>query len=114
MSTGTAGSMSSGAEATAPAAIDDCTRIIAARPDSAQAFSNRATARFSLSQLAAALADYNSALTLRPAHHPDHESRCSVRFAQNDYAGAPPDCSEAIRLAPGIPAYYTQRGLIHR
>ena len=70
------------------------------KPDFAEAYTNRGSAKAALEQYADAVADYNEALKLKPNFAEAYTNRGSAKAALEQYADAITDYNEALKLEP--------------
>ena len=80
------------------------------KPDFADAFNNRGTARADKGDLEGSLQDYNEAIRLKPDFAVAFHNRGATRYAKGDMEGALEDNSEAIRLKPDFASAFMGRG----
>ncbi len=93
----------------AAGAVDDLTRVIRLRPDSA-GFHNRAAAYERAGDLERALSDESRAIELAPTSAISWAQRSKFRFLANDYARAVEDADRALELDPKSAVAHAYRG----
>lgn len=87
------------------------TEAIRLQPNFAEAFYNRALARYANGDLDSALADYDQGIRLKPTDPSALNNRGTLRREKGDLDGALADITTAIHLKPDNPNYYYNRGL---
>ncbi len=92
------------------AAMADCNRAIAARPDTAAFLDSRALVRFRQGDYAAAVADCDRALALVPAQHETRYLRGVARLKLGDASGNA-DISAARAALPAVTERYAAFGV---
>lgn len=85
-------------------------RAIRLKPDLAEAFVNRGTAKQQFNQYEAAIADYDEAIRLQQNFAEAYSGRASARLAMQLYDESIADCNLAIRLKPDYAEAYYNRG----
>ena len=85
-------------------------RAIRLKPDYAEAYNNRGSAKQALGQHDAALADCDEALRLKPDYAEAYYNRGNAKYALRRYEAAITDYDEAIRLKPDYAVAYNNRG----
>jgi tetratricopeptide (TPR) repeat protein len=81
------------------------------KPDYAEAFNNRATARYHKGYLDLALEDYNQAIFLKPNYVEALNDRGNARRNKGDLKGALRDFDAALRLKPDFAGAFNNRGV---
>ena len=79
------------------------------KPDFAEAYSNRGSAKADLGQYEAAVADYDEAIRLKPDFANAYNSRGVAKARLGQYEAAVADFDEAIRLKPDFAEAYSNR-----
>ena len=92
------------------AAIDAYDKAIRLKPDLAEAYNNRGSAKSDLGQYQAALADYNEAIRLDPDFANPYNGRGNAKYGLGQPGEALADYNEAIRLKPDFAHAYNGRG----
>lgn len=95
-------------------AISDCNKVIAMRPESAEAFTNRGIARKRKGDIDGAITDYNQAIRLDVNNEYAYTNRAYCRYEKKDFDGAIEDCNKAIKVNPRSAAAYNNRGSTRR
>ena len=91
-------------------AIRCATEAIFLKPDFAEAYSRRGTAKSGKGDLDGAIQDYTEAIRLKPDFPNPYHNRGISRKAKDDLDGAIKDYNEAIRLKPDDAESYNNRG----
>lgn len=91
-------------------AISVYDQAINLKPDFAEAYCNRGSAKCNLSQYDAAIADFDWAINLKPDYAEAYYNRGSAKGNLGDYEAAIVDFDQAIGLNPNDAAAYTNRG----
>ena len=94
-------------------ALEDFSRAIELKPDSAKVHNNRARVHFALGQLDQALRDYSQAIKLKPDDAFAYHSRGACYVQRGEFDKAARDFSEAIRIAPRVPEAYFNRAQMY-
>ena len=81
------------------------------KPNDAEGFLNRASARGFNGDANGAIADLSRVIELDPKSEPAIYRRGAYKLQKGDYDGAIPDLSRAIELSPSTADYYSDRGL---
>src|SRR4029079_17910369 len=81
-------------------AIADYDMAITLDPNTASAYTNRATVRRDVGYTDGAIEDYAKAITLDPRHARAYSSRGELFLQQHNYARAIADFERAVRLSP--------------
>jgi serine/threonine protein kinase len=92
-------------------AISAYNEAIRLKPDYANAYINRGSAKFALGDTQGAIADYNEAIRLKPNDADAYINRGSAKSDLGDTQGGIADYNEAIRLKPDYAEAYYGRGL---
>jgi tetratricopeptide (TPR) repeat protein len=96
-------------------AINCYTEAIRLKPDFAEAFNNRGSARFDKGDLDGAITDHTRSIELRNLEsYIPYFNRGGARFDKGDLDGAIKDYTEAIRLKPDFAEAFNNRGLARR
>ena len=91
-----------------PAALASFDQAIAARPDFAAAYTNRAATHFELRNYPAALADYSQALKMEPGSYTGYFGRARAHEAQRELkAGDEEYLADPARYVQALPHYLT-------
>ncbi|MYD62148.1 MAG: tetratricopeptide repeat protein, partial [Gemmatimonadetes bacterium] len=93
-------------------AISVYDRALSLKPDFADAYTNRGTAKGMLEQPEAAIADFDRALSLKPDDAEVYYNRGSVKLFISDYEAAIADFDRAIQLNPDYIEAYSHRGIV--
>ena len=92
------------------ASISANDRAIHLKPDLAEAFVNRGTAKQQFNQYEDAIADYDEAIRLQQNFAEAYNGRASARLAMELYDESIADCNQAIRLKPNYAEAFYNRG----
>jgi tetratricopeptide (TPR) repeat protein len=91
------------------AALTNFDQAVAAKPDFAAAYANRAATRLALKQYPAAIADYDQALKIEPSAYAALFGRGQAREAAGLGPEAEADYGEALKANPSYaPAWYNR------
>ncbi|HYW71287.1 MAG TPA: tetratricopeptide repeat protein [Pyrinomonadaceae bacterium] len=91
-------------------ALADFTRVIELKPDSGQAYNQRALLRLTKNDVTGALKDLDAAIANNFRDDGIYGLRANLRWQTGDLAGARTDMDESIRLNPNNPRSYAERG----
>jgi tetratricopeptide (TPR) repeat protein len=80
--------------------IDDCSSLLALRPDAVDGYFYHGCALLSLGELRRSLSDFSKVIELNPDVPDGYVMRATVRANLSDYDGSMVDCTDAIRLSP--------------
>lgn len=94
-------------------AIADYSSAIALNASDAEAFYQRANARYDMGSREAAVEDYTQAIKVNPSHSKAIYNRGLARFEMGDLRGAVEDFTTAVRLSPNDADAYYQRALAY-
>jgi tetratricopeptide (TPR) repeat protein len=86
-----------------------CGPAPAAEPESAEAYNNRGAARYVMSDLGGAIADFDAAIRLNPDFAEAYANRGAAKSAGGDVEGAAADFARAIELKPDFAAAWYNR-----
>ncbi len=92
------------------ASISANDRAIHLKPDLAEAFVNRGTAKQQFNRYKDAIADYDEAIRLQQNFAEAYNGRASARLAMELYDESIADCNQAIRLKPDYAEAFYNRG----
>ena len=93
-------------------AVKDYNEVICLKPDHAQAYFNRGTAKYAVGRYEEAISDYSEVIRLEPDNAAALNNRGNVRYTVGQYEGAIADYNESIRLDPNDASTYYNRGNI--
>ena len=91
-------------------AIDAYDKALRLNPDLVEAYNNRGSAKFTLGQHKAAIADFNEAIARNPDYAQIYNNRGLAKGALGQYDAAIADYDAAIARNPDNAEHYTNRG----
>jgi tetratricopeptide (TPR) repeat protein len=91
-------------------AISDFSFVLSINPQSAEALTDRGSARQSKGDLDGAIKDYTQAIAIDPTMAAAYNGRGNARNTKGDLDGAVADYTKAIELNPGLATAYDSRG----
>ena len=92
------------------ASDSEATEISVIDPFTANAYTNRGTARYKKGDIDGAIADYELAIQINPGLAGAYLNRGNTRYAKGDRDGALADWNRALRIDPRLYEAYNNRG----
>lgn len=94
-------------------AVDTWTKIISARPDSAEAYNNRGVGHYNARRYLEAISDYDQAIRIKANYAVAFNNRGNARYAMAKYQEALADYTASLRIDPQYANAHSNRGLAH-